>query len=238
MLRLCRQNLLNNKSAYLVNLHPKTTHSDIQNHPAFKNLKNVTFVQEKTIKRMDWGTPEKFVVSKDAVLEFKSPESKTKALQESFLLLGNGLSETYIPISSHDTKIKSSRLPQLKPHRPRDMAIIEGLPSNTTKEDIKSLKISGLVDIKLIDRKEQFGVRHSNNSDKLVYLYFESSKLARNFEQMTYEENIFDDEFTIKGRRVKCTNAKNYTVTVGKNRKKKSTVPQGLVYSKQKISSY
>ena len=52
------------------------TEQEIKIHPAFKNISQVKFVQEKTIKRMDWRIPEKHVVSKNAVIVFKDAESK------------------------------------------------------------------------------------------------------------------------------------------------------------------
>ena len=234
MLRFSTLKLLNNRSAYLVNLHPKTTANQIQQHPALKNVKKVTFVQEKTVKRMDWKINEKHVVSKNAVLLFNDSKSKTDALLESFLSLGNGDGH-YIPITEHDANIKPESLPKLRPHQPRDMVILPDLPEETTEEHIESLNLDGLVDIKLIDHNERALKKGTLNTDKLAYLFFETFKQARDFEKKTHEENIFDDDFMIRGRRVKTKNVNKVATVVGQKINKPISEWKGLKYDSRRV---
>lgn len=195
---------LNKTTAYIQDLHPHCTETDVIDHALFQNAIGMDLSPHMVVRG-----ERSFIRNVKGTIEFKSPHDKDEAVRLSRKYLGKSLVRTVsnpkIHLQRIDKQHSMLEWASLHSHAPGDRVNIENVHPDTTEADfretLRRLRLKGFVQAHIFKNDDEYsdlrkaaGFRKSDierfNFSSFAVIYFENAKKAGQFQETARTKKI------------------------------------------------
>lgn len=136
------------------------------------------------------------------MVSFEGESEKKRCLRESTYYGGSALlPQQILPFSNYNKKTDPKNFPTVTAHGPFDLTIVENIPVECTEQEIWTMKIDGLTEVKLMNVNEKLDSKHTtsklkyrteaeNSGLQFGYFYFKNPDFRRQFDKACAEKTM------------------------------------------------